>query len=234
MTFGRAFAVFLSLAVPAGAAVIESPRPAAAAVIASSLTAVRFSRPGEGSALREGEIVEIRWSGVPGDADEIELLLSVDGGQHFSLRLTDELNSGSKSFLWRVPGLLTDSASLAIRMGIHGREILSAPGPLFRLSRNPWTASTSLRWKAGEIWVDSGDPGETAGRNMPSPSGFSTRPERITSVPDDSDAADLPHFSNARPAASACGMSNSALREAYRPVLIDSPSRAPLSIPRRI
>jgi hypothetical protein len=234
VALGRAFAVFLSLAVPASAAVIESPHPAAAAVIASSLTAVRFSQPPERSALREGEIVEIRWSGVPGNADEIELLLSVDGGQHFSLRLTDELNSGSRSFLWRVPGLLTDSASLAIRVGIHGREILSAPGPLFRLSRNPWTASVSLRWKAGEIWVDSGDPGETAGRNMPSPSDLSTRPERITSVPDDSDAADLPHFSNARPAASACGMRKSALREADGHVLVGSPSRAPLSIPRRI
>jgi hypothetical protein len=234
VAFGRAFAVLLSLAVPAGAAVNESPRPAAAVAVASSLTAVRFSQPGERSALREGETVEIRWSGVPGDAHEIELLLSVDGGQHFSLRLTDELNSGSRSFLWRVPGLVTDSASLAIRVGIHGQEILSAPGPLFRLSRNPSTASIPLRWKAGEIWVDSGDPGETASRNMPSPSGLSTRPERITTVPDDSDAADLPHFSSARPAPSACGMRNSALREADAPVLIGSPSRAPLSIPRRI
>ena len=38
-------------------------------------------------------------------------------------RLTDEIDSSSGSFLWRVPGLLTDAASLAIRMGVRGREI---------------------------------------------------------------------------------------------------------------
>jgi hypothetical protein len=234
VAFGRSLAIFLSIAAPAGAAVIESPRPAAAPVIASSLLGIRFSQPAERSSLREGEIVEIRWSGVPGNADEIELLLSIDGGHHFSLRLTDELNFGSRSFLWRVPGLLTDSASLAIRAGVHGREIMSAPGPLFRLTRDPSKASFPLRWKAGEIWVDSSDPVETTGRSTPSPSGLSTRPERITSVPDDSDAVDLPRFFNACPVATAREMHNRALRDADRPVLIGSPSHAPLSIPQRI
>jgi hypothetical protein len=237
VAFGRALAIFLSIAVPAGAAVIESPRPAAAPVIASSLSAIsaiRFSQPAERSSLHEGETVEIRWSGVPGNADEIELLLSVDGGRHFSLRLTDELDSGSRSFLWRVPGLVTESASLAIRMGVDGREILSDPGPLFRLSRNPSTVSVPLRWKGGEIWVDSDDPGETTGRSTLSPSGLSTRPERITSVPDDSDAVDLPRFFHARPAATVRDMHNRAPRAADRPVLNGSPSRAPLTIQPRI
>ena len=234
MAFGRAFTAFLSIAVPAGAAVMESPRPAAAPVMVSTLSAIRFSKPAEGSSLREGETVEIRWSGVPRGADEIELLLSVDGGRHFSLRLTDKLNSGSRSFLWRVPGLVTDSASLAIRAGVYGREIMSNPGPLFRISRNPSTESLPLRWKAGEIWVDSGDPGGTACRSTPLHSGLSTRPERITSVPDDSDAADLPRFSTARRAPSAHGIHNLPLRDADKTVLIASLSRAPLSIQQRI
>jgi hypothetical protein len=233
VAFGRAFTAFLSIAVPVGAAGMESPRPAVAPVMVSTLSAIRFSQPAEGS-LREGETVEIRWSGVPRVADEIELLLSVDGGRHFSLRLTDELNSGSRSFLWRVPGLVTDSASLAIRAGVYGREIMSNPGPLFRISRNPSTGSLPLRWKAGEIWVDSGDPGGTAGRSTLSHSGLSTRPERITSVPDDSDAADLPRFSTARRAPSAHGIRNLPLRGADKTVLIASLSRAPLSIQQRI
>ena len=133
MATGRAFALFLLMAVPAGAAAIASPRPAAS-VASSSLSAIRFSQPAEGSSLLEGETIQIRWSGVPADAEEMELLLSVDGGKNFSLRLTDELKSGSGSFLWRVPGLLTDTASLGIRVGVHGEEIVSSPGRLFGTS----------------------------------------------------------------------------------------------------
>ena len=153
MAFGRALAVSLAIAVPAGAAAVASPFRAPVSVVALSLPTIVFSQPAEGSALREGETIQIRWSGVPADAEEIELLLSVDGGRNFSLRLTDELYSSSGSFLWRVPGLSTDTASLAIRMGVHGQEVLSAPGPLFRLSHGPSTPTALLRWKAGEIWV---------------------------------------------------------------------------------
>lgn len=233
MAFGRALAIFFSTAVSAGATAIESPPPAAAD-IASSLSAIRFLQPAEGSSLHEGETVEIHWSGVPGDADEIELLLSVDAGRHFSLRLTDELNSGSRSFLWRVPGLMTDTASLAIRVGVHGREITSAPGPLFRLSRNPSTATIPLRWKAGEIWVESGDPGEAAGRCAPSTSGLSVRFEQALSAPDDSDADDLPRCSNASAATTAHEAHDGHLRDANSPIFIGPPSRAPLSTPQRI
>ena len=74
MAFGRAFAELLSVAMPAGAAVI-APYPAAAArVVASSFSPIHFSQPAEGASLHEGETVQIRWSGVPADAEEIELL----------------------------------------------------------------------------------------------------------------------------------------------------------------
>jgi hypothetical protein len=231
VAFGRAFAILLSIAMPAGAAVIASPRPAAPAH-ASSLSAIRFSQPAEGSSLHEGDTVQIRWSGVPADAEEIELLLSVDGGRQFSLRLTDELDSTDGSFLWRVPSLSTDAASLAIRMGVHGEEIVSASGPLFRLSHSPSTASVLLRWKAGEIWVDSRDPGETL-RSTRSTSGLTTHPERITSVHGGSDEVNLPR-SSARPVAITHESHGCALRDADRPVAIGSPSRVPLSIPQRI
>jgi hypothetical protein len=224
--------MLLAIATPAGAAVIASPRPAAP-VLASSLSAIRFSQPAEGASLHEGETVQIRWSGVPADAEEIELLLSVDGGENFSLRLTDELDSSSGSFLWRVPGLLTDTASLAIRMGAHGEEIVSAPGPLFRLSHGPSTPAVLLRWKAGEIWVDSRHPDETTLRRTRSPSGLSTRPERITSVPGGCDAVDLPR-AGARTVAIAHESQPRALCDADTPVSIGFPSRIPLSIPQRI
>ena len=233
MAFGRAFAVLLSVAMPAGAAVIAASPAAAVPLVASSLSPIHFSQPAEGASLHEGDTVQIRWSGVPADAEEIELLLSVDGGEHFSLRLTDELDSSSGSFLWRVPSLLTDSASLAIRMGVHGREIMSAPGPLFRLSHGPSTPGALLRWKAGEFWVDSHDPDETALRSTRSPSGLSTHPGRITSVPGGCDAVNLPR-SSARPVSVAHDSPGRALGTADTPVSTGSPSRLPLSIPLRI
>jgi hypothetical protein len=232
VAFGRAFAISLAIAVPAGAAVMEPPRPEAL-VLASSLSAIHFSQPAEGASLHEGETVQIRWSGVPADAEEIELLLSVDGGETFSLRLTDELESTSGSFLWRVPGLLTDTASLAIRVGAHGEEIVSAPGPLFRLSHGPSTPAVLLRWKAGEIWVDSRDPDGTTFQGTRSTTGLSTHSDRIRSVPGGSDAVNLTR-SSARPVAMTHESHGRALGDADRLVSIGSPSRIPISIPQRI
>ena len=206
----------------------QSRRPAAAPVVP-----VHFSQPAEGASLHEGEIVQIRWSGVPADAEEIELLLSVDGGQHFSLRLTDELDSSSGSFLWRVPSLLTDSASLAIRVGAHGEETVSASGPLFRLSHGPSTPAVLLRWKAGEIWLDSRDPDASKLGSTRSPSGLSTHPGRIRSVPGGSEAVSLRRFST-RPEIVAHDSFGRAFRDAEKPLAIGSPPRLPRSIPQRI
>ena len=232
MAFGRAFAVLLAVAMPAGAAVMAS-RPPAAPAIVSPLSPIVFSQPAEGSSLHEGETVQIRWSGVPADAEEIELLLSVDGGEHFSLRLTDKLDSSSGSFLWRVPSLSTDAASLAIRMGARGEEIVSAPGPLFRLSHSPSTPPVLLRWKAGEIWLDSRDPDGAALRRTRSSSGLSTHPGRITSVSGGFEAVSL-RRSSARPESVAHDSLCRAFRDSEKPLAIGSPPRLPLSIPQRI
>jgi hypothetical protein len=233
VAFGRAFASLLSIAVSAGAAAIASPCPAPDRVAAAPLPKILFSQPAEGSSLHEGDTVQIRWSGVPADAEEIELLLSVDGGRQFSLRLTDALDSTSGSFLWRVPSLSTDTASLAIRMGVHGEEIVSAPGPLFRLSHSPSTPGALLRWRAGEIWMDSRDPDEPTPGDTRSASGLSTRPEQITSIPGGSDTVSLPR-SAARLVTIVHESQRRALREADTPVAIGSSSRIPLSIPQRI
>jgi hypothetical protein len=109
---------------------------------------------------------------------------------------------------------------------------MSAPGPLFRLSRGPAAAGVLLRWKAGEIWTNSGDPGETL-RATRSPSGLSTRPEQITSVPGGSDTVNLPR-SGARVVTIFHETRRRARRDADTPVSIGSPSRIPLSIPQRI
>ena len=234
MSSCRALGILLLIAAPAGAATHGPAAVEAIPAAAPSPWPVEFSQPAAGSSLHEGEIVEIRWSGVRVDADEIELLLSVDGGRHFSLRLTKELDSDSRSFLWRVPSLVTDNATLAIRMGVNGREITSAPGPLFRLSRNPSAAGVPLRWEAGEIWVDSHDRDDESGRSSVPHSGLSADGERIASAPSESGTLDLPRFSNARPSAAAREMPDRARRDADGRIRTGSPSRVPLSIPQRI
>jgi hypothetical protein len=238
VAFSRALGLLLLIAAPAGAAEFEPSEPEQASAAAPALSAIRFSHPAAGATLREGDIVEIRWSGVPADADEVELLLSVDGGRHFSLRLTEELDATSGSWLWRVPALETDNAALAIRMGVNGKEITSAPGPRFRLSPGLGAAGASLRWQGGEIWMDSGDRAETAGPVSPSSPCLSAEPTRIASVPGDSDPIDLPRTSKGRAVRIATETGGRALRDAegaFREVLLTiSASRVPLSIPQRI
>ncbi len=237
MILHQALGILLLIAAPAGAAAhgpAAGQATLAAVTSAPSPSAVEFSQPAAGSSLHEGEIVEIRWSGVPAGADEVELLLSVDGGQHFSLRLTEELDSDSRSFLWRVPSLVTDNATLAIRMGVNGREITSAPGPAFRLSRNPDAAGVPLRWEAGEIWVDSHDRDDESSRSSVPQSGLSADDERMSAAPSESGTLDLPRFSSARPSAAARETPDRSRCDAPGRTRTGSPSRVPLSIPQRI
>ncbi len=67
-----------------------SPRPmrsliafAGVCLIAASATAgegrVAFTAPARGQSLAAGTVVEISWTGVPRNAKEVELLLSLDG-----------------------------------------------------------------------------------------------------------------------------------------------------------
>ncbi len=68
----------------------------AASLLATSAAAaepVAFSSPRAGASLRAGDEVEVRWTGVPSDAEEMELLLSLDGGKRIALRLTSEISA---------------------------------------------------------------------------------------------------------------------------------------------
>lgn len=52
--------------------------------------------------------------------EELELLLSVDGGRTFPIRVTRDLPVGTDRVLWRVPFLRSRSARLAVRFGESG------------------------------------------------------------------------------------------------------------------
>jgi hypothetical protein len=114
---------------------------------------VVFTSPAQGQVLRGGDVVEVSWTGVPASADEVELLLSLDGGRRVAVRLTEELSSGDRSYLWRVPNLSGRQAALVLRMGIQGREIESAPSALFEIRPEPARPAVPVKWREGEVWV---------------------------------------------------------------------------------
>jgi len=115
---------------------------------------VEFVRPAAGTTLAAGDEIEVRWSGAPGEAAEMELLLSLDGGQSFPVRLTRDLPGDATTYLWRVPGLPAEAAQLALRVNAGGREIVVGRSAPFGIAAagEPAAFSGSLRSIRGELW----------------------------------------------------------------------------------
>jgi hypothetical protein len=229
-----ALVVLLAAALPLSAAASNLAR-AETATIDLSRPDVAFTHPEPGATLHGGELVEIRWSGIPPEADEVELLLSLDGGRHSSLRLTEELDAHSRSFLWRVPNLVSDGAALSLRMGIGGREVESAPGPLFSLRPEPYSSRGLLRWRSEEIWLDSQEESEAVSgeRSLPVP-GLSAEPERLTALPRETGAFVSPRTFDPRPALLALETPSRCAGQTAGPAALALLSRSPHSIPQRI
>ena len=77
-----------------------------------------FLAPGRGEVLAGGDSVEVRWSApCGGAASEAEIVLSLDGGRTFPVRITPEMSPCAGRFRWRVPDLESSRARLALRTG---------------------------------------------------------------------------------------------------------------------
>ena len=108
---------------------------------ATTMTAAlaRFVRPMAGERLEPGESIEVSWTLDRHQAsafDEMELVLSLDGGRTFPLRLTRDLSPGSGRVTWRVPALPAGKARLALRGGSDGEpdsETLAAVSDAFEI-----------------------------------------------------------------------------------------------------
>lgn len=87
--------------------------------------------------VHAGDLVEIRWDALPPDVDEMELILSVDGGRHYPIRISAELSGRENSFLWRVPNLGVREARLRLRAHHQWREVESRPGNEFSILSDP-------------------------------------------------------------------------------------------------
>jgi hypothetical protein len=152
-------------------------RRAASAAVLCTLAAVPaarasspFTAPAPGESLAPGSIVEVRWASLCGDLrhrglDEAEIVLSLDGGRTFPIRVTPELSPCSTRFLWTVPSLPAAHARLAVRAGDDERdasetlEIVSAD---FRILPDPDGRVEQLRRRAAEWWTPSAPPAATA------------------------------------------------------------------------
>jgi len=92
---------------------------AAAALLASEPA---FLTPSHGETLAPGSLVEVEWrsaceSDIPPGFNEAEIVLSLDGGLSYPIRVSRELDPCESTVSWRVPALATTSARLAVRMG---------------------------------------------------------------------------------------------------------------------
>jgi hypothetical protein len=161
---GASLLALLVLAAPASAA-----RPAVRIV-------------GAGAALSAGQGVVVAWEGLPPDVDEVELLLSVDGGRRFPLRLTRSLDPAPGSFTWVVPALSTASARVRLRLGRAGcDEEESEPSDPFEIFVPPSSPSARFERREGEWWV--------VDASGPVPSGLRSAEEARPVAGDDAPAA---------------------------------------------
>jgi hypothetical protein len=134
-----------------------------AAAVSAAAGPIVFLPFAGGNTLRPGEVVEVQWRGTPRGTEEMELLLSLDGGRHFAVRVTPDLDPDRGSYSWRVPPFPSGEARLAIRVNLGGREMLAGRSAPFLIvgdgKARPWSA----RAHGGDLWVtgfDSDDDGD--------------------------------------------------------------------------
>jgi hypothetical protein len=123
---------------------------------AAELGAGRIVAPAAGTIVRAGDTVRVSWTPLPADVEEFELLLSVDGGSTFPLRLTVSLDPALTSYTWRVPNLPAGAARLTLRVGIAGEEIVLGPGPRFEVAGDSAAPTGKITFQGGEWWTTEG------------------------------------------------------------------------------
>ncbi|HEY1435743.1 MAG TPA: hypothetical protein VGG65_10225 [Thermoanaerobaculia bacterium] len=211
---------------------------AGAALLADRLTATAqgaFSSVPSGGPARPGSEVLLSWtldaSAAP-DADEAELVLSLDGGESFTVRVTGRIAPGTSSVAWRVPSLPTQHARLALRAGhdetAEAEQILFVSEP-FEIGAAPAGPLEDL-YAVGDEWRT---------REALEGAPVRTLPRQIESGPSDGDVAETDHEikdsetapATDAPVPDAAPRPHSAPpRRAHKTSASDQPARAPLPL----
>ena len=117
-----------------------------------------FRFPGAGASFSAGTTVEASWI-APCDRDrehEGELVLSLDDGRTFPIRLTGEMPACLSGHAWRVPDVATTRARLGLRRGHDGEPgeerivLVSAP---FAIVAGDGPGGAGLIRGAAEWWT---------------------------------------------------------------------------------
>ena len=107
-----------------------------------------------GESLVPGTTRVIEWSvaAARGEGAEQELLLSVDGGVTFSLRVTRERSTAHRETTFRVPNLPARRACLGLRTGSEGNaEVLVARSEEFSITADPFAIGETFGTVRGEL-----------------------------------------------------------------------------------
>lgn len=126
-----------------------------------------FLSPRAGETLRGGQVVEVRFEGVPDDVDEMELLLIAGPDRSIAFRVTEMLDPATRSFPWTVPNLVLPQASLILRMGEEDLEHEAEPSAAFAIEPSPSRAVARLDYRHGELWVSDGGIEASAPYSLP-------------------------------------------------------------------
>lgn len=152
---------------------------------APALGAVTLEAP---ATVTAGEVVELRWHGLPAQVDEVELLLSLDDGRTFHVRVTPELDGHAETFRWRVPDLPTPAAVLMLRMGDGAGERIAAISRPFRILHAEGAPRADLGFHEGLMWTglapEGGCPGGTLAPGTPRLEGLAPDPRHSLPGPE--------------------------------------------------
>jgi len=102
-------------------------------------------------------MVELQWNlaSVPFGFEESELVLSLDGGRTFPVRVTGDFDPATRRVFWRVPALPTDRARLAVRAGADeepAQETLLLVSPPFVISDSAPDSAPEELFAVGTEW----------------------------------------------------------------------------------
>jgi len=129
-----------------------APAPAAAAAVAPGPTLV------VPAAVTAGQVVTLRWSGLPADVAEVEIVLSLDGGRSYHVRVSPELEAREGGYRWRVPDLPAIRARLLLRTGGGAGERAGAVSGEFRIVHASGVEGPQLGFHEGQFWTGFDDP----------------------------------------------------------------------------
>jgi hypothetical protein len=113
-----------------------------------------------------GQTVVLRWSALPEEVEELEIVLSLDGGASYHVRVSPELEARDGEYRWRVPDLPTGRARLMMRVGGERGERTGALSREFRIAHAEGAPRPELDFHEGQFWAGLEAPRGPAGAGL--------------------------------------------------------------------